>query len=369
MIKKYKVYFKEGYQASKKALKNKGNLLRYYLIYLLDLLGTVLFPLKPITSIAVYRMLKDVKDGEEISITKSFQSVDNQRSYRSLAWAAILKFFMVFSVVLVLAIISAALFYLGIGIYDAFDNVIGSLPIFFAAPGAIAIVAFLLVVLFATMPLPYIMNNNLSIGASRALNKSVNAFKFGGKKQYAAILITKFLLSLVYFAVAYIIAVILCNVVNKYFINLILALSIIIILSIYVIFITRINLAFDVAKVMLLDDVLLDKVLGKKKYTGVKLENVTESKKLNKLERLFETDAVMISDNKFDLIRSLRDINGTNTEISDSSEQITEGPQAETVVSAPVVESTLDEEASQNVVKKLNDELVYKVESKEELTV
>ena len=347
MLKKYRVYFKEGYQASKNTLKNKGNFLRYYLIYLIDLLGTVLFPLKPITSMAVYRMLKMGASGNDFSIIKASASADNPKSYWSLMWAVVLKFMMVLAGVLVLAIITVALFFLGSSINIAFPNTMSILPFLISAPGAICAVAFLLVVIFTTMPLSYIINNNLSIGTSRALHKSVNAFKHGGKKQYIAILITKALLSIVYYAVGVIITIILINSFRYEFENLILMLCIIVFVSVYIIFITKINLAFDFAKINLLDDVLYDKVLGEKKYTGIKLENVSESKKLNKLERLFETDAVMISDNKFDLIRSLRDINGTNTDIVDSEEQIMESPQTEEVVSGPVVESVIVDEEVQ----------------------
>lgn len=341
MLKKYRVYFKEGYQVSKKVLKNKGNLMRYYLIYLIDLLGTVLFPMKPITSIGVYRTLKTAVKGEDLSISKSVVGADSYKTYWSLSWAAVLKFMMLLAGIVLLAIPTAGLFFLGYGIYNATNYKAEILPYIFGLPGAIAIVVFMFVVFFATVPLPYIVDGNLSIRTSRALYTSVNAFKFGGRGTYILIEITKFFLSIVYIALAFFITLLLSELVNGQFYLLVLMLCIFVFLGLYIAFITRINLAFDIAKVNLLDDVLYDNVLGEKKLTGIKIEAVNESKKLNKLERLFEEDGSLISDNRYNLLRNLREINGTNTEvfIDESESVIAESAQTEEVVSGPVVET------------------------------
>ena len=197
------------------------------------------------------------------------------------------------------------------------------------------------VVFFATVPLPYIVDGNLSIRTSRALYTSVNAFKFGGRGTYILIEITKFFLSIVYIALAFFITLLLSELVNGQFYLLVLMLCIFVFLGLYIAFITRINLAFDIAKVNLLDDVLYDNVLGEKKLTGIKIEVVNESKKLNKLERLFEENGSLISDNRYNLLRNLREINGTNTEvfIDESESAIAESAQTEEVVSGPVVET------------------------------
>ena len=349
MLKKYRVYFKEGYQASKSVLKNKGNLLRYYLIYLIDFLGTVLFPLKPITSVAVYRMIDSAAKKEDISITKALVSVDEPKSYWALMWAGILKFIMVLAGVIGIALATLGLLYLGYAIYVAFPSSDPNIPYIFGIPGALALVVFLLVVLLATMPLSYISHSNLSIKTTRLLDKSFNGFKFGGKKQYIAILITKFFLSFIYNLVASLVLSLIGNLAND-FSELISIILIILFVVLYVIFITKVNLAFDIAKINLLNDILFDNVTGQKKYTGIKFDKIEDTKKLNKLERLFESDGVMLTDNRYDLIRGLRDINGTDTEVSvsniDNEQPISEGPQTEEVVSGPVVELPVEEEVA-----------------------
>ncbi len=181
MNKGFKFYYKDGLRKARKVFKKKKNLLKFYAYVFSSFIPRILLVILPIFTLSDYRMALMIKDGEDISLSKSYAALDKPKTFWTTILAGLNVLLIFFGGIVLILFPTAILF--GIGYLVAFilSNVTLStiLPIILASPGALALLIYMIVFPFYIAPVFYIISKVDGVNASDALKNSFNAMKEG----------------------------------------------------------------------------------------------------------------------------------------------------------------------------------------------
>lgn len=262
MNKGFIAYYKEGYKAAKNTFKNNGNLLKYYAYVLMSLLSNLLIFTKPITDIMGFRLLKMIKNDENINLLEATELTDNRKIYWTYLVAKSIKALMYIGIILTIALAGGLLYLLGLSLYAISGLFIP--PIVFVISLAIVLAIFIIVILLTSVPVGCVVENNDSIGASKVASYSVNTLKKSGKLTWIIAYILEYLIKIVFIAILASLAGAMnsmlrveefTNVGPFFLIALLLSISVILI---YLLFCNKVVVALKLIRVMLYEDIVLD---------------------------------------------------------------------------------------------------------------
>ena len=347
MNKGFKVYFKEGKINSKKTLKGKGNLLRYYVFLMLSVLSVICPILLPVLSMANYRLARQVKYENNIEVCKLFNPGDNCKNYWTTILVGFLKFLFFMAMLLVVAFLIGVCFAFGYGVQLILGEYSGIIPLAFTVPGGILLLVFLIVYPFATVPAAFLVENTDGINASKALFDSVHALNKTGKRTLFATYLVQILISIVILAVGIIVPFL-----PVYFMMDYVGFGITIILYLLSGFILlrvlpKYDLAFAIARLSLFEDLCTDIYKASTRTNGVTIKGVESISIEDTLTALFEYEETAIK-RVGDVLNETQDLKVVSTTVEKPQPKkpepvveqtpVTPTPVAPKVEKAPVVE-------------------------------
>ena len=173
-------YMREGNRCAKNTFKNFINTFKYYFLGLVILLGALCPLTLPFVSILSIRVARLAERDEDIQIFKSFERVDNSKTF----WT-ILGFYFFYGIFflagLLLIAVLAAIF-AGAGILIGGLNTVGYIIAgVLAFPFAVILLVYLVVYPFMFMPAIYLYDCNPKLGLSGMFYNSVDAMRKTGK--------------------------------------------------------------------------------------------------------------------------------------------------------------------------------------------
>ena len=290
MNKGFKVYFKEGMKNSKKTLKGKGNLLRYYLFLALVVLSIVCPLLLPVLCMASFRLARQAKYENNIEVCKLLKPSDNSKNYWTLVLVGLMKGLLFLAMLLVVAFLIGVCFLFGYGVQFVIGDYSGIIPLAFMVPGAVLLLIFLLVYPFATVPASFLVENTDGENASKVLFDSVHALKKTGKRTLFATYLVQYLITIGILAVGIIVPYL-----PVYFMQDYLGLGLTIILFtvssvIMLKILPKYDLAFAIARLSLFEDLSTDVYKASQRVKGLSIKGIESIVVEDTLTALFECD-------------------------------------------------------------------------------
>lgn len=276
MNKGFTAYYKEGYKAAKNTFKNNGNLLKYYAYVLMSLLSNLLIFTKPITDIMGFRLLKMIKNDENINLLEATELTDNRKIYWTYLVAKSIKALMYIGIILTIALAGGLLFLIGLSLYPI--SGLSIRPNVFVISVAIVLAIFIIAIPLTSVPVGCVVENNDSIGASKVASYSVNKLKKSGKLTWIIAYILEYLIKIIFIAILVSLAGAMIsmlrveeftNVGPFFLIALLLSISVILI---YLLFCNKVVVALKLLRVMLYEDI----VLADKNSNDIKEEDKNE---------------------------------------------------------------------------------------------
>lgn len=363
----FKIYYKEGYNASKEALKKKGNLCRYYLYVLVNLLSCLMIFIKPVVDMAGIRLLKMIRSDKDIAVSKSISGSDNSKSYWTCLLAYLIKGLMILAIILAIGLLGLALAGFGYAIYSAsaFSKELYNLPIIFMVPAIAILVIFLLALPMLTAPISYIVDTNPNMGASKVLFCSIDALKKDGKRTLLISYLLEVLIKILFLVIPIgLLAYLNSNLLSEpaEVVGLMIGITILVIIAeiiVYILFVTKFVLALKLSRVLLYEDLVLDNFNGTKRLTGIEFKEEKPEYK-SKLERLFDNTEGSSKD--FNILNELREINSTRV-LEDNT--IPELSEEERLVINAIPESDLSDMQKEREELEIQIEEASVIEAKE----
>ena len=173
-------YMREGTRCAKNTFKNFINNFKYYFLGLVIFFGALCPITLPFVSILSIRMARLAERDEDIQIFKSFERVDNQKTF----WT-VLGFYFFLGIFFLSGLILIALLagvFAGAGILIGGLNTVGYiLAGVLAFPFAIILLVYLIVYPFMFMPAIYLYDCNPKLGLSGMFYNSIDAMRKTGK--------------------------------------------------------------------------------------------------------------------------------------------------------------------------------------------
>ena len=173
-------YMREGTRCAKNTFKNFVNNFKYYFLGLVIFFGALCPITLPFVSILSIRMARLAERDEDIQIFKSFERVDNQKTF----WT-VLGFYFFLGIFFLSGLILIALLagvFAGAGILIGGLNTVGYIIAgVLAFPFAIILLVYLVVYPFMFMPAIYLYDCNPKLGLSGMFYNSIDAMRKTGK--------------------------------------------------------------------------------------------------------------------------------------------------------------------------------------------
>ena len=152
--------------------KTKGNFIRYYIFLFSALLGNIFLP--SFYQLANVRMAKNLRQSNQISVSKLFKSGDNHKSLYTMILSFLLYLFIFLGGVLAISSAGGLLLLLASAIsFLIFDDFVLIVYIIFLAPVGIGLIIFIVEYFLSLSPRAYIVDTVDNVGASDVLNKSL----------------------------------------------------------------------------------------------------------------------------------------------------------------------------------------------------
>ena len=173
-------YMREGNRCAKNTFKNFINNFKYYFLLLVIFFGSLCPLTLPFVTILSIRMARLAERDEDIQICKSFERVDNARTF----WTVVAYNFLigVFYLAGIVLIVLLAGIFGGIGIVIGGLTTVGFIIAgVLAAPFAILLIIYLIVFPFMFAPALYLYDCNPNLGLSGMLYNSYDAMRKTGK--------------------------------------------------------------------------------------------------------------------------------------------------------------------------------------------
>ena len=256
MNKGLKAYLKLGLQASKKVIKGrKVSRFKFYFLWLATLLSYALLLPVPAFIQANIRMDKQNGDTYTYELTKIFVDTDSPKAYWTNLMAYVIKSVLFVSGVLLLGLLAFLLFY--VGSLLATVTGVSMLSILLPIPVGIGLLVFIIGFRLMFMPLYYYLNNDSSLSITKAFNASVRTMKEQGKRTMFFLDFVHLFVNALYLGIT--------GFVGYFFLSqavdslkIIGVLAIILLVVIYIFFAARLGIAHRVAKLKLLEDIMID---------------------------------------------------------------------------------------------------------------
>ena len=176
----FKLYYREGLSLAFKTFRKKGNYIRYYLFWIVSLIGKFIPIASPAFFLATSRLARNVKVNQDIVISSAFEATDEKNSTRTMLWSLVIAGLILVGGILLIGVFGLLLYLLGSGICDE-ANMEEMIPVFLI-PAAILLVVFVVSFFIYFSPISYIVDTNPEIGVSDVLYNSVDSMKRNGKK-------------------------------------------------------------------------------------------------------------------------------------------------------------------------------------------
>ncbi len=275
----FKTYFKEGLIKSYKTFKKKGNYLRYYLYWIASMVGKIIPFVSAAFLLADVRIARLAKNHEQIAVARSFESIDNRESIRTMLWTSVIVCLLFISGVLFIGLFGLLSYLLAQSIITASNSSAASILIF---PAVILLLVFMILYPLFMAPTSYIVDTNNEIGVSNVIFNSIDSMKRTGKWTYTLINIVGLLPGLLIFTFGIILFIILVQTSDIGFIigSLLLFLFMALVLIVGPVF----GMAGRIATILLFEDIVLDDFNRTKNISGVNIQKVKYSK-LNKNDK------------------------------------------------------------------------------------
>ena len=375
----FKAYFKEGKKAAASTLKNKNNYFRFYMFLMVKILSIVLIPFYSLVRLAQVRLVKSVKDDNDIEFTKTIKSSDTFKNCWTVYISDGFKLMYVLGNILVIILGTGVLFGIGFALEQfiltqmRFFNVM--LSVFFAIPWAVVLLIYLLLLPFKYVPNAYIVDSNDEVPASKVLYYSFNALKKTGKKTLFLSYLIEFLFNGLFIATLALIAVIL----DLVFITELVVLITVVLSVSYIFIYPRISLIFAVFRYCLYEDVVYDQLIANKKVSGIAIKEVTTKKIPTSKEMLKEIFTNDDTEEK-ELARMSALLNMKN-EYKVEEKSLTQSDIEAKILATPVeefdslnvsniaeqVEETLVETQTEEVVEPVVEETLVETQTEEDI--
>ena len=175
-------YFGRGMRTAARVLMKGGQYIAYYVWYFASLIGSSVPVAGTVFSVADARRAKIAEKEKHLTVTRTFAGLETGASFGTALLALTLRFLILLGGIAALATVGALLAYLGgfvaeaVGMRD--KNVLMAV---FAAPAAVAALAYAIAVWLTYAPLAFILDSNKKIGATDALTASKETMLQGGK--------------------------------------------------------------------------------------------------------------------------------------------------------------------------------------------
>ena len=256
MNKGLKAYLKLGLQASKRVIKGrKVSRFKFYFLWLATLLSYILVLPAPAFIQANIRMDKQNAEKNTYELTRIFVDTDSPKAFWTNLMALVIKVVLFISGLLLLGLLAFLLYY--VGSLLATITGVTLLPILLPVPVLIGLLVFIIGFRLMFMPLCYYLNNDSNLSITKAFNASVRTMKEQGKKTMFFLDFFHLLVNGLYLGVSGFIGYFFLSQ-NIDSLKIIGVLAIILLLVIYIFFASRLGIAHRVAKLKLLEDIMID---------------------------------------------------------------------------------------------------------------
>ena len=260
MNKGLKAYLKLGMLASKKVIKGrKVSRFKFYFLWLASLLSYIFVLPAPAFIQANIRMDKQNDEKNTYELTKIFVDTDSPKAYWTNLMAFVIKVILLVSGVVLIGGIAFLLFYVG-SLIANITNVI-MLAYLLPVPAIIGLLVFIFGFRLMCMPLFYYLNNDSNISITKAFNASVRTMKEQGKKTMFLLDLIHLIINAGYLGITGFIGFFLLSQQTDS-LKIIGVLVIVVLLVIYIFFASRLGIAHRVAKLKLLEDIMIDSNLA-----------------------------------------------------------------------------------------------------------
>ena len=251
-----KIYMKEGRQQAKSTIKRrKVSRFKYVFMLVASFVSKLLILPAPLFIHSRIRLIEQAKEKNMYEVTHSFEDANNHKGYWTTIVGMGVKGVIILSGIVFIGGITAGLFFIG-----SLFGVLARVPMFgylFAAPGAVALLAFLIGLDLSLKPLYYYINGDNEISLGKAFGASTRSMKEQGKKTLFFLNFFYYLVVLLYFAVAAIVFFLLVRNPNDS-IKVIAYIAIVVFVVLFIIFIPRLGLAHDIAVYSLMKDIMIN---------------------------------------------------------------------------------------------------------------
>ena len=256
MNKGLKAYLKLGMQTSKRVIKErKVSRFKFYFLWFATLFSYIFVLPSPSFIQANIRMDKQNAEMYTYDLTKIFVDTDSPKSFWTSLMALLIKTVLFISGVLLLGLLAFLLFYLGslLGQVTGVTMLAFLLPV----PAIIGLIIFIAGFRLMFMPLFYYLNNDSSLSITKAFNASVRTMREQGKRTMFLLDFIHLFINVAYLGIAGFVSYYLLGQ-DVDSLKIIGVLAVVLFLVIYVLFASRLGIAHRVAKLKLLEDIMID---------------------------------------------------------------------------------------------------------------
>lgn len=256
MNKGLKAYLKLGLLASKKVIKGrKVSRFKFYFLWLATLLSYIFVLPAPSFIQANIRMDKQNAEKNTYELTKIFVDTDNPKAYWTTLMAFVIKIILLISGVALIGGVAFLLFYVGSLLATVTGVVL--LAYLLPVPAVIGLVVYVAGFRLMFAPLFYYLNDNSDLSITKAFNASIRTMKEQGKRTLFLLDLIHLLINGLYLGVGGFVGFYLLSQPTDS-LKIIGVLVIIVLLVIYIFFASRLGIAHRVAKLLLLQDIMID---------------------------------------------------------------------------------------------------------------
>ena len=256
MNKGLKAYLKLGMRVSKRVIKErKVSRFKFYFLWLATLLSYIMILPSPSFIQANIRMDKQNADSFTYDLTKIFVDTDSPKAFWTSLMALLIKIVLFVSGIVLIGLVAFLLYYFGglLGQITGVAMLMYLLPI----PALIGLLVFVFGFRLMFMPLFYYLNNDNSLSITKAFNASVRTMREQGKGTMFFIDFIHLFINGAYIGLAVFVSMFLLGQ-DVEAMKIIGVIAIILFLVIYILFASRLGIAHRVAKLKLLEDIMID---------------------------------------------------------------------------------------------------------------
>ncbi len=179
----FKTYFGEGMQTSKRTLKKKGNLIKFYFLWIISFLGNLSIIFAPVVSLVKTRLAYRANLSEDIYVYDALRKSDSIKQNWTNFVFAFTKGLLLLAGIVLIGIIGGLAFGFGYVLTKKGqdDFMLGTL---LSIPFGVIMFIYIIVFWIYFAPSKYLLNYSQDLTNSKVLYNSVNTMRNGGKWTY-----------------------------------------------------------------------------------------------------------------------------------------------------------------------------------------